>query len=320
MRSIAVARPPDSVSAAAQTVPAAVLRVDAARPLPISRLELAPDDLGLAGARVAIADNNTTGAFLGQEFTLTEIVAPPDAAAAAMERLKAEGIRFVATMADAETTLMLADAAGADMLVMNALAPDDRLRNELVPVNTRWNVGEVVDAAYRYFQQTGRRVSIEYALIKDINDQGWRADLLAKKLNARGKGWVHVNPIPLNPTPGSKWTASRKGVEQNFVERLRAGGIPTTVRDDLRLVLRSASSARLMKIPTGCRDRWCLVQDRAEAPRPSSPIHLFWKSAENQDFSRPCKPHRPSARPEHPTPSNFCGTSLEVCPSSWHHL
>ena len=66
---------------------------------------------------------------------------------------------------------------------------------------------------------------------RDINDQGWRADLLAKKLNARGKGWVHVNPIPLNPTPGSKWTASRKGVEQNFVERLRAGGIPTTVRD-----------------------------------------------------------------------------------------
>ena len=40
-----------------------------------------------------------------------------------------------------------------------------------------------------------------------------------------------MNPIPLNPTPGSKWTASRRGVEQNFVERLRAHGIPTTVRD-----------------------------------------------------------------------------------------
>jgi 23S rRNA (adenine2503-C2)-methyltransferase len=42
---------------------------------------------------------------------------------------------------------------------------------------------------------------------------------------------VHVNPIPLNPTPGSKWTASRPGVEQQFVERLRAAGIPTTIRD-----------------------------------------------------------------------------------------
>lgn len=116
-------------------------------------------------------------------------------------------------------------------LALSLHAPDDELRNELVPINTRWSVDEALDAAHRYFKATGRRVSIEYALIKDINDQGWRADLLAKKLNARGKGWVHVNPIPLNPTPGSKWTASRKGVEQNFVERLRAGGIPTTVRD-----------------------------------------------------------------------------------------
>ena len=74
-------------------------------------------------------------------------------------------------------------------------------------------------------------MSIEYALIRDINDHAWRADLLGEKLVARGKGWVHVNPIPLNPTPGSKWTASRRGVEQQFVERLRAHGIPTTVRD-----------------------------------------------------------------------------------------
>ena len=42
---------------------------------------------------------------------------------------------------------------------------------------------------------------------------------------------MHVNPIPLNPTPGSRWTASRKGVEQQFVERLRGRGISTTVRD-----------------------------------------------------------------------------------------
>ncbi|MDF8263237.1 23S rRNA (adenine(2503)-C(2))-methyltransferase RlmN [Luteipulveratus flavus] len=116
-------------------------------------------------------------------------------------------------------------------LALSLHAPDDELRNELVPINTRWTVDEAIDAAYRYYRATGRRVSIEYALIKDINDHGWRADLLGQKLNQRGKGWVHVNPIPLNPTPGSKWTASRRGVEQNFVERLRAHGIPTTVRD-----------------------------------------------------------------------------------------
>ena len=116
-------------------------------------------------------------------------------------------------------------------LALSLHAPDDELRDELVPINTRWKVDEALDAAHRYFETTGRRVSIEYALIKDINDQAWRADLLGEKLAARGKGWVHVNPIPLNPTPGSKWTASRKGVEQQFVERLRAHGIPTTIRD-----------------------------------------------------------------------------------------
>ena len=110
-------------------------------------------------------------------------------------------------------------------------APDDELRDELIPVNSRWKADEAIDAAYDYFVATGRRVSIEYALIKDMNDHAWRADLLAKKLNARGKGWVHVNPIPLNPTPGSIWTASEKDVTREFVDRLNAAGIPTTLRD-----------------------------------------------------------------------------------------
>ncbi len=110
-------------------------------------------------------------------------------------------------------------------------APDDELRDELIPVNTRWKVDEALDAAYNYYRVTGRRVSIEYALIKDMNDHPWRANLLAKKLNQRGRGWVHVNPIPLNPTPGSIWTASEKSVSTEFISRLRAAGIPTTLRD-----------------------------------------------------------------------------------------
>lgn len=116
-------------------------------------------------------------------------------------------------------------------LALSLHAPDDDLRSELVPVNTRWSVDEVLDAARRYFDTTGRRVSIEYALIKDMNDHAWRADLLGTKLTARGRGWVHVNPIPLNPTPGSIWTASEPAVEAEFVARLRGHGIPTTVRD-----------------------------------------------------------------------------------------
>jgi 23S rRNA (adenine2503-C2)-methyltransferase len=110
-------------------------------------------------------------------------------------------------------------------------APDDTLRDELIPINSRWKVDEALDAAREYFEKTGRRVSIEYALIKDMNDHGWRADLLAEKLLQRGKGWVHVNPIPLNPTPGSIWTASEPEVQDEFVRRLNAAGIPTTLRD-----------------------------------------------------------------------------------------
>jgi 23S rRNA (adenine2503-C2)-methyltransferase len=116
-------------------------------------------------------------------------------------------------------------------LALSLHAPDDELRDTLVPVNTRWKVAEALDALFEYTQATGRRASIEYALIRDINDQAWRADLLGKLLNARGRGWVHVNPIPLNPTPGSKWTASAPAVERAFVAALEARGIPTTMRD-----------------------------------------------------------------------------------------
>jgi 23S rRNA (adenine2503-C2)-methyltransferase len=117
-------------------------------------------------------------------------------------------------------------------LALSLHAPDDELRDELVPVNTRWKVHEVVETAWDYAHATKRRVSIEYALIKDVNDQAWRADLLADVLTSFGDwGWVHVNLIPLNPTPGSKWTASRPEDEEEFVRRLRIKGVPTTVRD-----------------------------------------------------------------------------------------
>ncbi|MDQ1624983.1 MAG: rRNA (adenine2503-C2)-methyltransferase [Actinomycetota bacterium] len=113
-------------------------------------------------------------------------------------------------------------------LAVSLHAPDDELRDTLVPVNTRWKVAEVLDAAWRFVDRTSRRVSIEYAMIKDINDQAWRADLLGQLLKGH---LVHVNLIPLNPTPGSKWTASRPADEREFVRRLESHGVPVTVRD-----------------------------------------------------------------------------------------
>jgi 23S rRNA (adenine2503-C2)-methyltransferase len=113
-------------------------------------------------------------------------------------------------------------------LAVSLHAPDDEARDELVPVNRRWKVAEVLDAAWDYAAASGRRVSIEYALIRDINDQPWRADLLGELLAGH---LVHVNLIPLNPTPGSKWTASRPGVQEEFVRRIASHGVAVTVRD-----------------------------------------------------------------------------------------
>ena len=116
-------------------------------------------------------------------------------------------------------------------LAVSLHAPDDELRDDLVPVNTRWKVAEVLDAARYYAGRTGRRVSVEYALIRDVNDQPWRADLLGSLLHRALGSLVHVNAIPLNPTPGSKWDASPKPAEQAFVRRVIAAGVPCTVRD-----------------------------------------------------------------------------------------
>jgi 23S rRNA (adenine2503-C2)-methyltransferase len=126
----------------------------------------------------------------------------------AIERLAAEGLSVT--------------------LAVSLHAPDDSARDELVPVNRRWKVTDVLDAAWEYAAETGRRISIEYALIKDVNDQPWRADLLGFLLSGH---LVHVNLIPLNPTPGSKWTASLPSVTDEFVQRVAAHGIAVTVRD-----------------------------------------------------------------------------------------
>jgi len=158
--------------------------------------------------------------------TVRRLVAPtPDGLGMSARNVTVSTVGMVSAMDK------LADEGIPVTLALSLHAPDDELRSELVPVNTRWNVDEALDSAHRYFVKTGRRVSIEYALIRDINDHAWRADLLGEKLNARGRGWVHCNPIPLNPVPGSKWTASDPRVEQEFVARLRAHGIPTTIRD-----------------------------------------------------------------------------------------
>lgn len=130
----AVAVSPASVrpalSAENVLIKAAVIRVDSQKPLPISRLDLPPDDLGFLGGQLATADNQTTGRFTGKTYETVEIAVAPDQAVAEAQRLVGDGIHYIVMAGDADSVLAVSDAVGDRALVMNALAADDRLRND----------------------------------------------------------------------------------------------------------------------------------------------------------------------------------------------
>jgi 23S rRNA (adenine2503-C2)-methyltransferase len=114
-------------------------------------------------------------------------------------------------------------------LAVSLHAPDDALRDELVPLNRRYPLGEVLAAAREYLAASGRRLSFEYAMIGGVNDAPAQADALARRLRGFSPA-AHVNLIPLNPTPGFGAPASPPRRVATFAERLRQGGVSATVR------------------------------------------------------------------------------------------
>ncbi|MDR0950135.1 MAG: 23S rRNA (adenine(2503)-C(2))-methyltransferase RlmN [Candidatus Ancillula sp.] len=137
----------------------------------------------------------------------------------------------ISTVGDVKGIKALAEDKHLFRLAISLHAATDDLRSKLMPMNKKYNVEQVLQAGYDYFQKKKRRVSIEYALIKDINDTGKQAQTLANKLNRQGQNWVHVNLIPLNEVPGSKWTASSKKQTEIFENILKEKGIPVTLRN-----------------------------------------------------------------------------------------
>ena len=113
-------------------------------------------------------------------------------------------------------------------LAISLHASTDALRDELVPINRKWPIREVVGAGRRFAGRTGRRVSLEYVMIDGLNDTDEQADGMVQL----ARGWLtHVNLIPLNPTPGSRWTGTPAAGIERFVRRLQDGGTSVTVRD-----------------------------------------------------------------------------------------
>lgn len=142
-------------------------------------------------------------------------------------------------------------------LAVSLHAPTDELRSRLVPVNRKWPVAELLDAAGEYVRQTGRRISFEYVLIEGVNDTPELAAILGDLLRARAGGMVaedapasaipvgesqsepqeglsgyafHVNLIPWNPVYGLQYQRPGRKRVASFVRELRARGIPATVR------------------------------------------------------------------------------------------
>ena len=112
-------------------------------------------------------------------------------------------------------------------LAVSLHAARDDLRTSLMPINRRWPIAEVLDAAEYYVKQTGRRVSFEYTLMAGINDSDLMADALADLLHGR---LCHVNLIPLNPTEDASLHAPSTQRALAFEARLRRAGIAATIR------------------------------------------------------------------------------------------
>jgi 23S rRNA (adenine2503-C2)-methyltransferase len=112
-------------------------------------------------------------------------------------------------------------------LAVSLHAARDPLRDVLVPLNRRWPVAEVVDAARDHSRTTGRRISYEVTMIGGVNDTEEDATAMVDLL--RGDH-AHVNLIPMNPVAHTPWTASPMPVIEQFAATLRAAGIETTIR------------------------------------------------------------------------------------------
>jgi 23S rRNA (adenine2503-C2)-methyltransferase len=112
-------------------------------------------------------------------------------------------------------------------LAISLHAARNALRDVLVPLNRRWPVEDVVDAARDHARATGRRISYEMTMIGGVNDTATDADAVANLL--RGD-LAHVNLIPMNPVAHTPWRASPMAVIERFAARIEAAGIPVTIR------------------------------------------------------------------------------------------
>jgi 23S rRNA (adenine2503-C2)-methyltransferase len=109
-------------------------------------------------------------------------------------------------------------------------APDDETRNKLMPINRKYKIRKVLDACEQYIEATGRRVTFEYIMIKDLNDSMDKAMSLAKLLVGM---LCHVNLIPINPMSEQRYYRPSQEAVKSFLNVLIRAGLPVTIRREL---------------------------------------------------------------------------------------
>jgi 23S rRNA (adenine2503-C2)-methyltransferase len=113
-------------------------------------------------------------------------------------------------------------------LAVSLHAPDDALRNQLVPINRRHNIAELLEACWAYIDEAnGRSVTFEYVMLEGVNDSPAQARALARLLRGHP---AKVNLIPFNPFPGTQYRRSRPEVIRTFLDQILKGGVMATIR------------------------------------------------------------------------------------------
>ncbi len=134
----------------------------------------------------------------------------------------------VSTVGFVPGMLSLAEEPWQVGLAVSLHAADDDLRSQLVPLNERYPLGEVIAAAEHYQSNKGRRVSLEWTLMAGTNDTSGQAHKLAAIARRLG---AHVNVINLNPTPLTRERPASLAAVRRFLDALTAAGANATLRD-----------------------------------------------------------------------------------------
>jgi 23S rRNA (adenine2503-C2)-methyltransferase len=121
----------------------------------------------------------------------------------------------------------LADLGKQYHLAVSLHAPDDELRNRIVPTNAKTGLAAILEAADYFYEKTGRQVTYEYVLLRDVNDAPKHAAALARLLRGRQ---AHVNLIPFNDVVGLPYHRLGEEALADFVAILKRGGISVKVR------------------------------------------------------------------------------------------